>query len=224
MDARAVSSRSVRTEPRRIFFVLLAAVLFGIGLGAGIHFLAAAKHTPAAVVVSRYGLDGQATWAAGTRPAPPITTLVDQSGHRFSLSSLHGRTVALVFFDSHCKQQCPLEGRELAAAEQALPPAQRPVLVAVSVNTLDTAASARRAIKGWGLAGAAPWHWLMGRRAQLSPVWHAYKVFVGPTVHGDVIHTEAIYLIDKHGFERSAYLYPFGQRFVAHDLRSLGRA
>ena len=66
-----------------------------------------------------HGLYGQATWAAGAHAAPPITTLRDQSGQRFSLGSLHGHTVALVFFDSHCHQECPLEGRELAAAERA---------------------------------------------------------------------------------------------------------
>jgi cytochrome oxidase Cu insertion factor (SCO1/SenC/PrrC family) len=210
-----------RRDTRLLTAVLIVAVALGIGIGALIHVLSKSSPGPAAVVSSRNGLDGQATWAAGARAAPAITTLVDQTGHRFALASLHGRSVALVFFDSHCKSQCPLEGRELAAAERSLPAAQRPVLVAVSVNTLDTASSARHAIRAWGLAGVTPWHWLMGTRATLARVWHAYHIFVGPEVAGDVIHTEAMYLIDKRGFERSAYLYPFGQRFVIHDLRAL---
>jgi cytochrome oxidase Cu insertion factor (SCO1/SenC/PrrC family) len=212
-----------RRDARLLTAVLIGAVALGVGVGVLIHVLSrtSSPSAPAAVVSSRNGLDGQATWAAGARVAPAITTLVDQTGHRFALSSLHGRMVALVFFDSHCKQQCPLEGRELAAAESSLPRAERPVLVAVSVNTLDTPASVRHAIRSWGLATVAPWHYLMGGHAQLAKVWHAYHIFVGPTVKGDVIHTEAVYLIDKRGYERSAYLFPFGQQRVAHDLRAL---
>src|SRR5205085_8349433 len=155
---------------------------------------------------------------------PAIDTLVDQTGRRFSLSALRGRSVALVFFDSRCNQQCPLEGRQLAAAESSLPAAQRPVLVAVSVNPLDTPTSARKAARSWGLARVAPWHWLMGTRAQLAPVWHEYNIYVGEAKDGDIPHTEALILIDRRGDERSGYLYPFGQRFVTHDLAALGRA
>ncbi len=128
----------------------------------------------------------------------------------------------MVFFDSHCKQACPLAGRALAAAEGLLPPPQRPVLVVVSVNPLDTPASTRAATRAWGLAGVAPWHWLMGSHSQLAPVWNAYHIFVQPA-KGDISHTEALYLIDRHGDERSGYLFPFIPRFVALDLRALAR-
>jgi hypothetical protein len=33
----------------------------------------------------------------------------------------------------------------------------------------------------------------------------------------------ALILIDRRGYERSAYLYPFGQQFVTHDRGVLGR-
>jgi cytochrome oxidase Cu insertion factor (SCO1/SenC/PrrC family) len=198
------------------------AVLLGLGVGLGLHALLSTSTPRPVVVTSRHGLDGQATWAAGARPAPPITTLRDQNGHLFSLSSLHGRTVAIVFFDSHCHQECPLEGHALAAAERTLPAGQRPVLVAVSVNPLDTPASARAAVRSWGLSSVAPWYWLMGGRGRLAPVWRSYRIYVAPhPVNGDISHTEAVYLVDRRGFERSAYLYPFATRFVAHDLRVL---
>jgi cytochrome oxidase Cu insertion factor (SCO1/SenC/PrrC family) len=124
------------------------------------------------------------------------------------------------FFDSHCRQECPLAGRALAAAERSLPRAQRPVLVVVSVNPLDTPASTRAAIRNWGLAGVAPWHWLRGTHAQLAPVWAAYHIFVKP-MKGDISHTEALYLIDRRGGERSGYLYPYLPGLVADDLRTL---
>ena len=203
---------------------LVAALLIGLGVGVGVHLLTARTAAAPAVVTSRFGLHGEATWAAGARPAPAIDTLRDQTGHVFSLASLRGRTVAVAFFDSHCHQECPLQGRALATAERSLPAAQRPVLVAVSVNPRDTPGSAARAAQAWGLAGAAPWHWLMGTRGELAPVWNAYRIYVSPRpVNGDIVHTEALYLVDRRGYERSAYVWPFAPRFVTLDLRALGR-
>ena len=165
-------------------------------------------------------LRGEATWAAGARPAPAITTLHDQTGHRFSLSSLRGHTVAMEFFDSHCTQECPLAGRALAAAERALPAAQRPVLVVVSVNPLDTPASTRAAIRAWGLAGVGPWHWLMGTHAQLAPVWKAYHIFVQPTRRRHQPHRGA--LPDRPPRRRALRLpVPVPPGAVAHDMRVL---
>jgi cytochrome oxidase Cu insertion factor (SCO1/SenC/PrrC family) len=204
--------------------IAVFAVLLGVGLGFGLHQLLSTSSSPATIVTSRHGLDGQATWAEGVRAAPPITTLRDQSGRPFSLASLHGKTVAIVFFDSHCKQECPLEGHALAAAERALPAAQRPVLVAVSVNPADTPASVRAAVRSWGLSGVAPWYWLMGGRGRLGPVWRDYHIYVAPRpINGDIAHTEAVFLVDRRGFERSDYLFPFAPRFVTHDLRVLAK-
>ncbi len=222
MEVSSASSGALRARLKWIVLVLLAAGLLGAGGGAAAHALLA--RSPAANIVSeRYGMEGQAAWAAGSRAAPAIDTLVDQTGRRFSLASLRGHPVALVFFDSHCNQECPLEGRELASAESSLPAAQRPTLVAVSVNPLDTPASAAKATRAWDLAQTAPWHWLMGTRAQLAPIWHEYNIYVGRAKDGDIPHTEALILIDRRGYERSGYLYPFGQQFVSHDLRVLGR-
>jgi cytochrome oxidase Cu insertion factor (SCO1/SenC/PrrC family) len=227
MEAGASVEASARVDPARrthltwAALVLVAAGLVGAGAGLAAHFLLGASPS-ASAVTQRFGMDGQAAWAEGTRAAPAINTLVDQTGRRFSLASLRGHPVALVFFDSHCNQECPLEGRELAAAESSLAASQRPILVAVSVNPLDTPASARKAARAWDLAGAGPWHWLMGTRAQLAPIWHEYNIYVGKAVNGDIPHTEALILIDRRGYERSGYLYPFGQQFVTHDLRVLG--
>lgn len=202
----------------------LIAGILGLGVGLGVHQLTAGRPYKPAIVTQRYGMDGMAAWPAGTKPAPPIARLTDQNGRGFALSSLRGHPVALVFFDSHCRQECPLEGRLLAAAEGELPAAQRPVLVAVSVNRADTRTSVRRAVSDWGLAKVAPWYWLMGSHRNLSVVWRAYHIYVAPRpIGGDIQHTEAVYLVDKRGFERSAYVYPFGERFVTHDLKALGR-
>jgi protein SCO1/2 len=208
----------------RIAGLLLLAALIGVGVGVGVRQLQGARKTAPAAVAIHHGLYGEAAWTEGARPAPLFKTLSDQTGRPFSLASLRGRTVAIAFFDSHCHQECPLEGRALAEAERSLPAAQRPVLVAVSVNPADTPASAARAASAWGLAAVAPWHWLIGTRRQLAPVWAAYHIYVAPhPINGDIQHTEALFLVDRRGYERSAYLWPFAPRFVSLDLRTLAQ-
>jgi protein SCO1 len=200
---------------------MLLAVLCGAVVGVGVGRLSSSSASPAPAVSSS-ALDGQATWAAGARAAPAITALRDQTGRRFTLAALRGRTVAIEFWDSHCNQECPLAGRALASAERSLPRAQRPVLVVVSVNPRDTPASSRAAIRRWDLSGAGPWHWLMGTRARLARVWKAYRIAVVPG-RTDIAHTEALYLLDRHGDERSGYLYPYLPARAAHDMRALAR-
>ena len=213
--------------PRMIAAVACAALAgIAIGVGIGVHYLFTepARAPVATATATGVKLGGAATWAAGAQAAPPIIALRDQTGRPFSLSSLRGRTVAMAFFDSYCTQACPLEGRALAAAEAALPVAQRPVLVVVSVNPLDTPASTRAAVRRWGLAQVGSWRWLRGTHAQLARVWSAYRIFVAPPANGDISHTEALYLIDHRGYERSAYVYPFYPQFVTTDLRTLTSA
>ena len=131
------------------------AILLGVGGGIALRFLLGRPAAPAVIVTERYGLDGQQSWPAGVRPAPAIDTLVDQSGGRFSLASLRGRTIALAFFDSHCTGS-PLAGRALSAAEASLPAAERPVLVAVSVGTRSTHRRARAGRRGRGGCPRSP--------------------------------------------------------------------
>lgn len=211
-----------RVSPRLVIGIALLALAVGGGVGAAFYLLLrpTAALEPAPVLI-RHGLYGDATWAPGSMVAPPIDTLHDQTGSHFTLSSLRGRTVALVFFDSYCHQECPLEGRQLAAAERTLPVAQRPDLVVVSVNPRDTATSVARAIHDWRLAGVAPWHWLMGTHGQLARIWSEYHIQVSPPVDGDIDHTEALYLIDRGGDERAGYLWPFASRFATYDMRVL---
>ncbi len=212
-----------------LLVVCVAALACAGGLGAAFGIRSRERGSaplPSARLVAVHGtggLHGQATWASGARPAPVIRRLRDQSGHRFSWGSLRGRTVAVEFWDSYCHQECPLAGRALASAERSIPRSERPVLVVVSVNPLDTPASARAAMRTWNLRGAAPWHWLMGSHRTLAPVWRDYRIAVLPT-KTDINHTEALYLLDRHGDERSGYLYPYIPSRVAGDMRTLAGA
>jgi len=55
-------------------------------------------------------------------------------------------------------------------------------------------------------------------------VWAEYHVYVSPRpVNGDIQHTEAVYLVDRRGYMRSGYEYPFASGYVTSDLRALTR-
>jgi cytochrome oxidase Cu insertion factor (SCO1/SenC/PrrC family) len=201
--------------------ILLAAVVVGAGGGALIRVLTGSG--TAAAKPSLPTLHGQAVWKAGARRAPNVS-LRDQTGRVVTLASLRGSPVVLTFLDSQCKSSCPIEGRQLGSVLRRLPAMERPTLVIVSVNhTGDTPAGIRRALAEWHLNG--PWavHWLnASTRRQLAAVWRSYGVRVIPKT-SDIVHSLTLYLIDRRGYERTAYLFPFLQGFVQRDLGRLAR-
>lgn len=208
-----------RVAPAPLIAVgILAAAALGAGAGVALHLLLRTAGTTAAP--SLPALEGQAVWPAGKVPAPAFT-LRDQSGGPVSLAAQRGRPVVLAFMDSRCRQVCPLEGRVLARAIAGLPRAARPTLLVVSVDPwADTAASARAAAAHWGFTGS--WHWLFGSRGRLGAVWRSYRIYVRKTP-GDIVHSDAVYLIDRRGFERAGFLYPFLPGPVQRDLAFLAR-
>ena len=191
----------------------------GVGLAAALFLIVAnGPHDPVEDFPGPLPAAADATWAAGTRPAPDFT-LPNQDGHPVALSSLRGRVVLLTFLDSRCKQLCRIEGPMLGHLQRALPEAERPVIVAVSVNPEDTAVSVRAAARDWGW-WPNDWHWLMGKPGQLADVWTAYGVDVQQTPD-DLLHSGALYVIDRAGDERAGYATPFDQQRVAELIRSL---
>jgi cytochrome oxidase Cu insertion factor (SCO1/SenC/PrrC family) len=166
-------------------------------------------------------LHGQASWSPGEKRAPALR-LRDHEGALVSLDEFRDRPVLLTFFDSVCKQQCPIMGRQLGTMLRGMPPADRPTLLIVSVNpTGDKPASIRHAMVSWRLSGPWRWHWLRGTKPELAAVWRAYGITVVPGT--TITHGLALYLIDRRGFERTGYLFPFLPNFVALDLHSLRR-
>ena len=204
---------------RRLWILSVgAAAVAGVAIGVALHGRlndpSAAARAPA-----RTALQGQATWAPGR--AAPAFALRDQRGRTVSLRSLRGRAVVLMFEDSLCKQACPIEGRLVAASIRRVPPPARPRVVIVSVDPAgDTARTASAAVAKWRLPESASW--LLGTRRQLRPVWRAYDITVQP-VAGDIVHSTALYVIDRRGNERAGLLLPFAPSVLADDLRALAR-
>jgi protein SCO1 len=193
-----------------------AAAVLGILLGLGAHSLASGGSGPSHPTAE---VRGAAVWPEGFRRAPDFS-LKDSEGRRFSLSSLRGQPAILTFMDSQCHQECPLEGRALAAGFRMAPKSERPIVIVVSVNPWeDTPGSTRRAMARFGLAGFR-WRWLLGSKAQLEGVWRKYRIEVRRRT-GDIEHTDALYLIDSKGFERAGMVYPFLPSWVSTDLKTL---
>jgi len=218
----ALNDNAHRDQPRRLrrLGLLLIAVgaVTGIGLGIVAHLAAGGRDEGRLALPA---LHGQASWSPGEKRAPAVR-LRDHNGAFVSLAALRDHPVLLTFFDSACEEQCPLMGRQLGTMLRRMPPADRPALLIVSVNpTGDTPASIRRAMANWRLSGPWRWHWLRGTKPELAAVWRAYGITVEPGTN-DIMHGLALYLIDRRGFERTGYLFPFLPNFVALDLHSLG--
>ncbi len=209
--------------PRHLRWLFLLAVAI-VGVAAGLLIVelrapgkASATQPPAMPVVS---------WPAGTRPAPDFE-LRDQDGKPVSVSAFRGRPVIVTFLDPLCRNLCPVEAKILGVVESSLPAAERPVILAVSVNRWgNTPSVLREDMQKWHVS--ENWHWAVGSTASLRRVWAAYEIAVvdepktiqGVTIH-NISHTEAAFLIDRRGHERALYVYPFYAADVTATVRRL---
>jgi protein SCO1/2 len=156
--------------------------------------------------------------------AAPDFTLEDQYGHPWTLSSQHGRTVALMFGYTHCTDTCPLMMAKLGDAARRT---KGPVTIAfVTVDPQrDTAPALQRYLKPFqqgvsvaGLTGPAP---------QIQDAMRSYHIWVQkiPGRHGnddyDDAHSDAIYLIDKDGNERVVHSSTSSVASIASDMGAL---
>jgi len=183
---------------------IAAGVAGGVVIGVGFGLAHGSRH---ATTLPTPPTRPNATWPAGARRAPDFS-LVDDRGAPISLRRFRGRPVIVTFIDPVCRTLCPLEAKVLNQAVGASP-AQRPAIVAVSVNPwADSHANFRQ---------DAVW-----RRYSIG-VLVKKKVIAGIAVR-QVAHTEASILVDHAGFERALFLFPFRAQDVARTLRQLAGA
>jgi cytochrome oxidase Cu insertion factor (SCO1/SenC/PrrC family) len=200
-----------------------------LGVAAAGVYLATRNSGETATTMMPASSEAAATWGALRKPAPPFA-LHDENGRPFSLASLRGRPVVITFIDPLCRDYCPTEAKRLADASGALPPAQRPAIVAVSVNVYGNAPHILREDRvKWKLS--SNWRWGISDERTLAAVWKAYHVDVlvqtkkiaGTVVH-QVGHTEAAYVIDRTGHQRALFLWPYETEGVVRALRGLTAA
>ena len=156
----------------------------------------------------------------GATDAPDFTLTDGVSGRAVTLSAHRGQVVALTFLYTTCPDVCPLTATRFRAAQAELQgDASRVTFIAISVDPdRDTPKAVQDFSTAHGLA--ANWYYLVGGRAQLSPVWAAYGIGVqaGSTT---VTHNDAVYLIDARGRERVLLHSEDLARDLANDLRAL---
>jgi len=166
------------------------------------------------------------SWHAGQRPAPDFV-LRDQGGRPVSLAAYRGRPVIVTFVDPLCRNLCPLEAHVLNQTISQMPAAQRPTILAVSVDVYASArADLLQDVGKWHLV--PQWHWAVGSGPRLAAVWKRYSIGVSVTtkrIAGTtikyILHTEAAYVIDATGHERALFLWPFYPQDLKRVLREL---
>jgi cytochrome oxidase Cu insertion factor (SCO1/SenC/PrrC family) len=209
-------------EPKRLgrgWVLAAVAVALAIGAGAGAALALTTSGRSHAKNQSAPISQANATWKAGKHAAPNFA-LRDQNGAPISLAAYRGRTVIVTFIDPRCTSLCPLEAKVLNQVERQLPASQRAPIVSVSVNPWGNSrrqllADARK----WRLT--SDWRWAVGSRAKLARVWRAYSVAVQFQGH-NVSHTEGAYLVDRDGYQRALFLWPFAAADVTRAVRNLG--
>jgi len=218
---------SVPQPSRRLRWLLFGSALV-VGVAAG-GVIAALRSSSAPAVPNTSAFDPGYTWPADKALAPAFT-LRGENGQPISLKEFRGRPVILTFIDPVCRNLCPFEAKVLGRIARRMPAAQRPAIVAVSVNQWADARSNLSLDKTkWNLPSS--WHWAIGSPQALARVWKDYaigvsaatKTIAGITVHR-ITHTEAAYVIDSSGHKRALYLYPFRAADVERTLRSLAGA
>ena len=205
--------------PARAPLALIVIALLAGSLAAGI-LLAGLSRSPASSAGARApGLRaGALPGDLDGRPAPEFR-LRDGRGGIVDTRALRGRPYAVTFLYAHCPDVCPALADDLRDALRGLDAAA----VAVSV---DPRGDTPRAVRAFAASHRLPqaFHYAIGDRAALAPVWQAYFSAPQPGRGAASAHTAAVWLVDARGRLRA--LYPGGAPLdpadLAHDLRALG--
>lgn len=168
---------------------------------------------------------GQGSLPEGLADQPaPRFALPDQEGKVLDTADLRGRPYALTFLYTRCPDVCPLIALDIRAALERMGPQANDIdVLAVSVDPEgDTPPAARRFLERLRLPSNV--RYLLGSRAELSPVWDAY--FAAPQIPGDPetsTHTAAVWLIGPEGRLRGKYSAgaPVPPEALAEDLSTL---
>jgi protein SCO1 len=154
----------------------------------------------------------------------PGFRLADQTGRPLRLASERGKLVLITFLFTRCTDICPLIAIGLDSIVRDLGKnAQSVDVLAISVDPKgDTQAAVREYIRSHRLG--PEFHWLIGKRTELYPVWRAYNVGVSGEDTDVIAHTAPVLLLDRTGRPRVYYQQPMSRPAIAHDLHVLLRS
>ena len=212
------SVRRSEDAPARAPLALVAIALISGGLAVGILFGGFSRNGHHGAGAKAAGLNAERLPAGLDGSAAPSFRLRDGRGGIVDTRALRGRPYALTFLYTHCPDVCPALADDLRDALRGTNAAA----VAVSVDPRGDTPSAVRA---FARVHRLPidFHYAIGDRAALAPVWQAY--FAAPqSGRADVsAHTAAVWLVDARGRLRAMYAgaAPIDPADLAHDLRAL---
>ncbi len=158
------------------------------------------------------------------QPAPALATLRNYNGESFDLAADRGKAVYVTFLYAHCPDVCPLIASNLHNAYAKMTAAQRAkvAIVAVSVDPKgDTASTVAVFMHEHQLAGEGKY--LIGKAAQLVPVWKAWQVGSERDVSKPelVSHSALIYGVSGSGKLYTIYPANFAPEQIVHDVEPL---
>jgi protein SCO1 len=147
--------------------------------------------------------------------------LRDQHGELIRFSAERGKVVLVTFLYTNCPDVCPLIAANLNGALRELGSDRESVRVlAVSVDPEgDTPASVRAYARKHRLL--PEFHYLIGKRSELEPVWKAYGVSAVARDPELVDHSAFTLLVDRKGLARVLFDAAVQSKAVAHDVRLL---
>jgi len=204
------------------------AVVCCVAAGVPILVVSELRHSSATDTTALPPVPTPYRWPAGEHRAPDFR-LTDQNGRPVSLADYRGRPVIVTFVDPLCRNLCPLAAQVLNQVDRQLPAAQRPAILAVSVDIYaDGRANLLEDYSKWRLV--PQWRWAVGRPRQLASVWDRYQIGVsvttkridGITVHY-VTHDEVAFVVDGAGYERALFGWPYYPQDVESALKELSR-
>ena len=147
----------------------------------------------------------------------PAATLVDQRGRAAPFVDANSAATFVFFGYTHCKEACPLALATLAKAYRTLPKSSG---VRVEMVTVDPAHDDPPALRRFVTQFDPQFVGLTAQKSALKPIWSTFDVVVDAKTH-DVLHGEAIYLVDRA--RKIVVLYPpdAAPADLAHDARIL---
>jgi protein SCO1 len=197
--------------PARVRLALMVFASLAILAAAGVVVFARPEKPPP------LGAGGFAGALSPPNIPPKDFALSDEDGKPIALRQYRGQVVVLTFMYSTCQDTCPVTATTIRGALDDL--GHDVPTLAVSVDPAnDTRDSAEAFLVKRGLSGGRM-HFLLGTRAQLAPIWHAYGI--QPQGNG-FEHTARVLVIDKQGRQRVAFpVEQLVDRDLAHDIRKL---
>jgi protein SCO1/2 len=156
-------------------------------------------------------------------PAPHFR-LADARGGDIDTRELAGHPYLVTFLYTRCRDVCLTIGQEIGQALRRLGRDERAVALAVSV---DPEGDTPRRVRRWLREQSLPpsFHYLVGTRRELQPVWKAFYAAAQPPGSEESRHTTSIWLIDGRGRLRTKFSagVPVPPADIVHDLRLLMR-